>query len=42
MDENAAKREIIEMARAMLAKGLVQGTGGNFSVRCARSAARAA
>lgn len=36
MDENAAKREIIEMARAMLAKGLVQGTGGNFSVRCAR------
>lgn len=36
MDENAAKREIIETARAMLAKGLVQGTGGNFSVRCAR------
>ena len=36
MNENAAKREIIETARAMLAKGLVQGTGGNFSVRCAR------
>lgn len=36
MDENRAKREIIETARAMLANGLVQGTGGNFSVRCAR------
>lgn len=36
MNENNAKREIIETARAMLAKGLVQGTGGNFSVRCAR------
>lgn len=36
MDENKAKGEIIETARAMLAKGLVQGTGGNFSVRCAR------
>ena len=36
MNENAAKREIIETACAMLAKGLVQGTGGNFSVRCAR------
>ena len=36
MDENAAKLEIIETARAMLAKGLVQGTGGNLSVRCAR------
>ncbi len=36
MDENAAKLAIIDTARAMLAKGLVQGTGGNFSVRCER------
>lgn len=36
MDEQAAKLEIIRTAREMLAKGLVQGTGGNFSVRCER------
>ena len=34
--ELALKENIISTARAMYAKGLVQGTGGNFSARCER------
>lgn len=34
MDDASARTKIIETARRMAAEGLVQGTGGNFSVRC--------
>ncbi|MCF0248166.1 MAG: class II aldolase/adducin family protein [Synergistes sp.] len=34
MNDAKIREEIIETARAMLRSGLVQGTGGNFSVRC--------
>ena len=34
MTDLEIRKDIIETARRMLEKGLVQGTGGNFSVRC--------
>ncbi|MCC8056713.1 class II aldolase/adducin family protein [Cloacibacillus sp.] len=36
MTDLEIREDIINTARVMLQKGLVQGTGGNFSVRCAR------
>lgn len=34
MTDREIRESIIKTARELLAKGLVQGTGGNFSVRC--------